>query len=358
MKVAIITLIKPYEGSGDGITEYTYQIYQKLKDQVHIDLVYPLSKLKRQDTIGLIYANSLFKLRIKKLAKEKYDVIHIAHPELGFSAGILRENGFKGKIVTCIHDVFRMDKGFNKGIIQGAYDYIVSASIRNAIKHSNFIIFTSSSVQKDVLNRFKEIKNWETTLLGTKDRFITTPIKKKKYHTYFVVGYIGALVYRKNVIFLLKTANELKGNKSIRFLVYGSGPEMEHLKSYKEEMGLGNVRFMGFAPEDKLLQIYDSFDTFFWPSFGDSSSFPIEDARARGLPTIASSNNVFDIEVKKYVIEVETPKQAAREILKLKGKGFSKKTQKEAINYAKSISWPSTARRTFEIYKRVLERRM
>ncbi|MDE1824980.1 MAG: glycosyltransferase [Candidatus Micrarchaeota archaeon] len=354
MKVAIITLVKPQEGSGDGITEYTHQIHQKLKGKVYIALIYPLSELKRQDTVGLIYANSLFKLRIKKLAKENYDVIHIAHPELGFAAKILRENGSKARIISCIHDLMRLDKGFHKGVIQGAYNYIVSANIRDAIKYSNFIIFTSSSVQKDVLSRFKQIKHWSTTLLGTKDYFITTRIPKKPKHREFRVGYVGSFAYHKNVIFILKTALQLLKNKEIKFIIYGTGAEKKHLNSYKSEMDLVNVRFMGFAPEEKLLQIYDGFDAFFWPSTGDSSSFPIEDAKARGLPIVVCKKNIFDEEVKNYVFEARDPKHSARILINLKMRGFSKKMRDAELKYAESISWSNTARKTLDIYKKVL----
>lgn len=357
MKVAIINLVKPQPGSGDGLTEYAWQIYSKMRKSADIDLFYPLEDMKRNDTMGILYANSLFRLKVQRLAKEKYDVIHITHPELGFAAKMLKARGSKARIISSVHDLMRLDKGFHKGIVQGAYNVVVSANISNAIHYSDMIIFTSSAVKDEVLRRFRgEIKNWRLTLLGTKDHFLTTKIPKKKKHNTFVVGYIGSLIFRKNVIFVLKTAEHLKSQgNNFKFLIYGSGDQKEHLMAYKEEKGLENVEFMGFAPEEKLVQIYDGFDAFIWPSVSDSSSFPIEDAKARGLPIIVSKENKYDEEVTKFSYVAQDAKDAARWIMHLKKHGYEEKMRREALAYAESISWNNTARKTLEAYKGALK---
>ena len=357
MKVAMVNLVRPQPGSGDGLTEYAWQIYSKLRKSADIDLIYPLEKLKMQDTLGILYANSLFRLKVRKLAKGNYDVIHITHPELGFVAKMLKEKGTRARIVSSVHDLMRLDKGFHKGIMQGAYNLVVSANIGNAIRYSDMIIFTSSAVKNEVLQRFRgEIKNWRITLLGTKDRFLAAKIPKKKKRKTFVIGYVGALIFRKNVIFILKTAEQLKSQGSnFKFLIYGSGDQKEHLMAYKAEKKLDNVEFMGFAPEGKLMHIYDSFDAFIWPSVSDSSSFPIEDAKARGLPIIVSKENKFDVEVTRYAYVAQDASDAAKRIMYLRKHGYDDKMRKQALAYAKSISWSNTARKTLEAYKDVLK---
>ena len=354
MKVALVTMIKPHYGSGDGITEYTYQLQEKMSRWCDVDVYAPLDTLKREDVSGLIYANSLFRMKIGKLAKMDYDVVHITHPELGYVAKILKSKRSRAKIVTSIHDLMRLDKGFHKGVMQHVYNYVVSANIMTALRSSDQIIFTSSSVAKDVVSRFQFIKGHITTLLGTKDAFLDKPLPNKKMRRNFTIGYIGSLRYHKNVIFVLKTALQLRKRSGYRFLVYGSGPEMEALRDFKQKNKLDNVTFMGFAPESKLIGIYDDFDAFIWPSTGDSSSFPIEDAQARGIPVIIYKDNILDNEVRRYSFTADDESHAAKIIIGLRGRGYPKKMRDDAITFVSSISWENTARRTFERYKKLV----
>jgi hypothetical protein len=40
MKILLITTIKLQEGSGDGITEYTRQLYEKMGHKAKVDVLY------------------------------------------------------------------------------------------------------------------------------------------------------------------------------------------------------------------------------------------------------------------------------------------------------------------------------
>lgn len=353
MKVAMVTLIRPYHGSGDGITEYTYQIYNKLKGKMTIDFICPLEKVKHHDTLGLIYANSIFKNRIKKLASMDYDVIHITHPELGFAAKILKQSRSRARVVSCIHDLMRLESGFHYGLMQKTYNLIVTKNIKDALDYSDYIIFTSSTVRDVTLKRFPKVRRYTTTLLGTKDYFLAKMIPEKRKAKTFTIGYMGSHVYYKNVIFVLKTALLLKSHKEYRFMVYGRGGMTDSLLAYKASKGLDNVEFPGFAPEDKLLEIYDSFDAFIWPSFGDSSSFPIEDAQARGLPVIIYDKGILDKEVRECSLVARDEKEAARIIINLRQKGFDGRLRKKELDFVRSISWNNTANKTFEVYKKL-----
>jgi len=59
-----VNTIRPQAGSGDGITEATYRLYERLRRKHDVDLVYPLKKSVRTNVSGLVYANSLFKLKL------------------------------------------------------------------------------------------------------------------------------------------------------------------------------------------------------------------------------------------------------------------------------------------------------
>ena len=359
MKIALINTIKPEQGSGDGITDYTYRLYERLKTNNRVDLVYGIDQSKRNDIRGNLVLYSFFKSKIRKLAKMDYDIVHITNQELGFAAKILKKAGSKAKIITSIHDLMRLDehekRDFHRGLVQGTFNYIVSSSIHDAIGYSDMIIFSASTVQKDALRRFG-VSDWRTTLLGPKEKFRTARIPAKKKGKYFNIGWVGALAFRKNVIFVLETALFMKNDDRFKFVIWGSGAEKQNLIDFKEKNGLDNVSFMGFAPEKELMNIYDKFDLFFYPSLEEGSSLPILDAQARGLPVIVYKGNHMDVEVTKYCFAAKDPKEAVSMIRSLSKKGYSAKSRKASTAYARSFSWDRVAKETLRVYKDVVGR--
>jgi glycosyltransferase involved in cell wall biosynthesis len=237
-------------------------------------------------------------------------------------------------------------------VLQSTFNYLVSSSIHDGLNYSDMVIFSASTVQKDTLRRFK-VNRWETTLLGPKEAFRKAALPKKKKGKYFNIGWVGALAFRKNAIFILKTALLIKNDDRYRFVIWGSGAEKQNLFNFKEEHKLDNVSFMGFAPEKELMKIYDSFDVFFYPSLEEGSSLPILDAQARGLPVIAHKDNHMDVEVTKYCFLAGDPKVAEQLIRKLFKKGYDPKLRKISTAYARSFSWERVVKETMDSYKKL-----
>ena len=355
MKIALVNSILPQQGSGDGMTEYTYQLYKRLKETNEVDLIYSIKESKRNDVRGLVYTYFLFDKRIKELAKKDYDIIHITNQEMGFAARILKENGSKAKIIVTVHDLMRLKQGFNKGLIQNKYDKLVKKSVTSAFNYSDYIIFSAKSVEADAAKILGIHKKYVTILLGPRDEFVNTKATNRKSKDMFTIGYIGALSHRKNVIFILRTALLMKSKSQYRFMIYGSGPELQNLLKFKSDSDLNNVSFMGFAPEKKLLSIYDSFDLFFYPTLEEGSSLPMLDAQARGLPVVILRDNMVDKPVTKYCFKVGNEKSAAGMIERLLKGGYSEKQKRLEIKYAKSFSWDNIFSKTLHVYAELLK---
>ena len=198
-------------------------------------------------------------------------------------------------------------------------------------------------------------KKYVTILLGPRDEFVNTKATNRKSKDMFTIGYIGALSHRKNVIFILRTALLMKSKSQYRFMIYGSGPELQNLLKFKSDSDLNNVSFMGFAPEKKLLSIYDSFDLFFYPTLEEGSSLPMLDAQARGLPVVILRDNMVDKPVTKYCFKVGNEKSAAGMIERLLKGGYSEKQKRLEIKYAKSFSWDNIFSKTLHVYAELLK---
>ena len=359
MNILLISTSKPYKGSGTGLTEYAYQLSEHLKLMLSngssIDFLYSLSDSKRNNIKGLLYANTSFKKMIANVPKDKYDVIHITDHEIGFAAKILKKKGNRAKIITTIHDLSRFEKGLHRGLSQKVYDKLVQGSVKDAIKYSDFILCNSSQTLNTVTEKFGPIKNIKVVSHGTNDVIIKAKIPKRKHHKKFVVGYIGALMKHKNVIFLLKAARILKSKLGYKFVIYGTGIDKNILLRFKQNYCLDNVEFNGYLKEDSKLKAYDSFDAFAFPSLYEGLGYPILEAQSRGLPVIIYKYGKIPKEVRKYCFEAESPEHMAQIIENLKGIGYNEKLRKKATAYARSFTWEKCARETLEAYKKVLK---
>ncbi|MBW8683650.1 WcaI family glycosyltransferase [Chitinophaga rhizophila] len=67
-----------------------------------------------------------------------------------------------------------------------------------------------------------------------------------------IVLYSGAIGEKQGLEAILKTAETLKADKNLKFLICGSGPYKEKLKGDAEAMGLSNVIFFPLQPFEKF----------------------------------------------------------------------------------------------------------
>ena len=152
--------------------------------------------------------------------------------------------------------------------------------------------------------------------------------------------------------FGIKAANTIK-SKNIFFDIWGKKEfEYEYLVRISKNK---NINFKGFAPEKNLIDIYDSFNAFIFPSYHEGEGLPILEAQSRGLPVIIYKYGKTPKEVKKYCFEAESPEHMAQIINDLKENGYNKKLRKKATEYARSFTWERCARETFNIYQMVLK---
>ena len=355
MNILLISTSKPYKGSGTGLTEYAYQLSEHLKPMLsnndRIDFLYSLSDSKRNNIKGLFHANTSFKKMIANIPKDKYDIIHITDHEIGFAAKILKKSGNNAKIITTIHDLSRFEKGLHRGLSQKVYNKLVQGSIKDAIKYSDFILCNSSQTLNTITEKFGPIKNIKVVSHGTNDVIIRAKIPKRKSHKKFAIGYIGALMKHKNVIFLLKAAEILKSKPEYKFVIYGTGIDKNMLLKFKQDNDLDNVKFNGYLKEDGKLKAYDNFDAFAFPSLYEGLGYPILEAQSRGLPVIIYKYGKIPKEVRKYCFEAESPEHMARIIKNLKDNGYNEKPRKKATEYARSFTWERCTSETLEMYK-------
>jgi glycosyltransferase involved in cell wall biosynthesis len=81
-----------------------------------------------------------------------------------------------------------------------------------------------------------------------------------------VIMYAGSLKPGKGIRRLLEAAESMNNIKDISFVIVGgAGHEVSHWKSLKDDMGLNNVHFTGFVPNQDIPRFLKSADVLFMP---------------------------------------------------------------------------------------------
>lgn len=97
---------------------------------------------------------------------------------------------------------------------------------------------------------------------------------------------IGRLGKEKNFEELLQYMN-LLGEKNLRLMIVGDGPDRAELEKTVERLGLGDrVIFTGMVPHEKVSAYYSSADVFVCASSSETQGLTYLEAQAAGLPIV------------------------------------------------------------------------
>jgi glycosyltransferase involved in cell wall biosynthesis len=339
LKIGYISLER-FEKQGQGIPRYVTMLYKHL------------IKIDEKDTIDKLLYKSLpligegLSLELKSFFSN-YDRYDIIHNPIGFIP--IHRIG-KAKYVVTVHDTKQIYPNSVKSKIW--QHLVVDRGLDYTLRKADFIITNSTQTREEVIKLGFNKNKIAIANLGLDERFTkNTQNKSIKRANIFKVGYLGAFGPNKNIKFILQAAGLIK-DKNIEFNIYGN---KEYWYENFEQYAPDNMKFMGFAPEEKIVEIYDSFDVFVFPSLYEGFGLPILEAQARGLPVIIYKYGKIPREVRKYCFEAESSEHMAQIIEELKENGYNKKERKKAMEYARSFTWEKTAKETLKAYKKIYD---
>ncbi|MEM3860158.1 MAG: glycosyltransferase [Candidatus Micrarchaeaceae archaeon] len=341
--------MKELEVRSQGIPRYINELYNnskkfELQYGLHVEKLYPKRYYKK---LGDALSFELDTI-INRRNWEKYDIIHL--PNGSFRPHKIPKDK---KYVVTIHDVNPIPAKTNN-ILYLIEDRIWSTvALRRGIVYNariaDRVIVNSTQTRDEVIALGKEKRYVDVVNLGIDKRFM---INNKKHHlsNKYIVGYIGSFATNKNVRFVIEASKLI--DKSFKFDIWGA-----KTYDYANLVSMASldkkIKFRGFVPEEQLVNVYDSFDVFVFPSLYEGFGLPIIEAQARGLPVIIYKYGKIPKEVRKYCFEAESPEHMAQIIENLKENGYNEKLRKKATEYARSFTWEKTAKETLEVYKKV-----
>lgn len=109
--------------------------------------------------------------------------------------------------------------------------------------------------------RVQVIPNWiDTNLTHYVPREENRFLKVLGQPNSFLVVYAGNIGLLQGLDSLLEAARELSTNPAIRFVVVGDGPHKANLIQKAKKLGLANVDFLPFQPEEWIPDVYSAAD--------------------------------------------------------------------------------------------------
>jgi glycosyltransferase involved in cell wall biosynthesis len=256
----------------------------------------------------------------------------------------------KRPTVVTFHDFYALSPEVNGRLLSKQY-YI---TYKFAARFADFIIVNSERTKKEVIDFYPQAENKIKVInLGVDDKFIPlkkkSHLKKRYYNTECtVVGYLGGLHKRKRLDKLIVDFKTNWKDKNTILAIWGKGKH----ENYFRELARNDSRilFMGPAPEQKIVEIYNSFDVFFFPSKDEGFGLPILEATACGIPCFVYDDASFSNELKRFFNKVVSVKEV-KEILP----NISlKKLNQRARTVKKEFNWEKTVEEHIKVYNQVV----
>ncbi|MEO0087422.1 MAG: glycosyltransferase [candidate division WOR-3 bacterium] len=129
---------------------------------------------------------------------------------------------------------------------------------------------------KNIANKIKKYYQKESKVIYPPVNTNFYQILNKKREDFFLI--VSALVPYKKISLAIETFNEL----NLPLKIIGTGPEEKKLR----EIANKNIEFLGWQPDEKLLEYYNKCRALIFPQEEDFGIVPLE-AQACGCPVIA-----------------------------------------------------------------------
>ena len=155
----------------------------------------------------------------------------------------------------------------------------------------------------------------------------TSPVERKRIRAKlgltgekFLLFTVRRLVFRNGLDTLLAACSRLKGQEDILVVVGGSGPERLKMERFIRKEGLGNVRLIGFIPDDLLPDFYRAADAFVLPTrTGEGFGLVLLEAFASGIPAISTRAGAQEEVIQEgrtgLLVPPESPEALAEAVL-------------------------------------------
>jgi len=220
-------------------------------------------------------------------SRKRSDIVHLPVP---YAAP-----RFKVPMVVTIHDccIFRRRKDFTPWMRLRYY-----RAIPRAVRSADAIIAVSDFTREEILNLFPDVSpdKIATVYSGLSpdvwtigEENVEAVLREYGITPPFALM-VGTIEPRKNIYGVIEALSLKSQLSRLRLVIAGSlGWGRVDVVGHAEKFGVADrVHVLGYAPREKLLQLYSAAEMLVYPSFCEGFGYPVLEAMARGCPVITS----------------------------------------------------------------------
>ncbi|MCW1312725.1 MAG: glycosyltransferase family 4 protein [Candidatus Parvarchaeota archaeon] len=296
---------------------------------------------------GKRYLSNLTSVPLRELFS-KADIIHSTVPESGTFLPFM----FWKKSVITFHDFIPFEMGERlKFRLKFLVDFY-SKFMWGLASKNKVVVAVSTQTAKDFERYFG--KKPLVVNPGVDEKFKPMKVEKEK----ITLGFFANFSYRKGVDKAVEVFRLVKRKIDCKLVLAGGYLQTVYQRQFDiNELvkGLKDVEVLGYVPDEKVVELYNSFDFFLFPSIYEGFGLPILEAQKCGIPTLIFSWAKIAEEVKKKAIECSSVEEMANRIINLvENKEEYKKISKEGIEYASKFTWENFVKSYINIYRSLL----
>lgn len=291
--------LPPYFSGGLGI--HTMNLYSRLASMAEItiyvpDIIqtsehYPFQVIKinlsifdspySRDLEFFDIVSRYNDLLVKNFRPEGVKIIH-AHDWITFRAGVELKNIYGIPLVVTVHST-EFDRSGNFNPQKRIMDIE-----KNGLMNADRIITVSNYTKEIVMNNYHIDEKKIVTIYNGVDSD-SYYINRKNYTIRNRVLYFGRLTSQKGPKFFIEAALKvLEKNSNVKFIVAGTGEELEKMKKQSGKYDGKNIIFLGFVKFHMAKTLYSESDLFILPAVSEPFGMTVLEAMVSGTPVLIS----------------------------------------------------------------------
>jgi glycosyltransferase involved in cell wall biosynthesis len=172
----------------------------------------------------------------------------------------------------------------------------------------------------------------------------------------FTILYVGRLIPRKGVEFLIRAVADLHdAGGDCRLVLAGGGPERPTLERFCRQRGIASrVEFRGDVRHDELPALYARSSLFVMPAVREAMSNAVLEAMASGLPVIMTrAGGSHCIDGNGLIVDSQDSKQLEAAIARyMNDADLVRRHGERSRELAERLTWPDVACAYLDLYRR------
>jgi glycosyltransferase involved in cell wall biosynthesis len=282
---------------------------------------------------------------------ESFDVIH-AHDWMTYPAGLAIAAQSGKPLVAHLHSTEFDRSGEN--VQQQVYDIE-----RRGMHGASAVICVSRMTAAVAAKRYDVTPEKITVVYNGIDTFSPGRSTSKTPRREKVVLFLGRLTMQKGPKYFLAVAKRvLMLMDDVKFIVAGSGDQLESTVYRAAEMGIGhNVQFTGFLRGDDVAHAFAIADVYVMPSVTEPFGIAALEAISHGVPVIISRNSGVS-EVVEHALKVDfwdIEEMAYKIAAVLRHPPLASTLREHALAEIRQMTWEKAAGECLAVYRQLFE---